>query len=429
MEFITSKMHNISFKLGHRSSSKDFERERKLSFSKVLILLLQKSVKSLQLVLNEFSLSLDNGTTATASAYSQARRKLLHTAFIELNDGIVDLYYDPKEIQQRLWGFRVCGIDGSKVRLPNTAEIRESFGSFRIANQTEELEKEYPAALASVCYDVLNDVAITAEFAHGKSYEVELAKLHLSKLSTDDLLLFDRGYASYYMLANLINSGINFVIRCPKSSFSVVNRMFEGGPWSREVTLEPPKTIQERIQEEKLPNKIRVRFVRVVLSTGENEVLVTSLLDKEKYKRREFHYVYGLRWGVETFYGMIKGRLSLENFTGKSVESVKQDFYVAIFLSNVETIFTQDAQEILKEKSDDCMHEKAVNKAVSFNAIKSYAFDLFYEPGDLNVKMDKLTKLFLMNPVSIRRNRKVPRQKPSSERSLHYQKRVKKVVF
>jgi hypothetical protein len=43
---------------------------------------------------------------------------------------------------------------------------------------------------------------------------------------------------------------------------------------------------------------INVRFVRVRLSTGEFEVLVTSLLDEAKYPAAGFLELYGLRWGV-----------------------------------------------------------------------------------------------------------------------------------
>jgi len=396
----------------------------------MVTLLLQKSIKSLQLVLNEFSIKINDETTITSSAYSQARQKLRHTAFIELNEGVISHFYAPQENYQRLWGFRVFGIDGSKIRLPDSEDIREHFGTINVANQTHELDTKYASALASVCYDVLNNIAISSEIAHGKSYEVELAKSHFPKLSKNDLVIFDRHYASLYMIANLAKAGINFIIRCPKSSFVVANRMFEGGPWSREVVLETKQSaLRKQLEEEGLPLEVRVRFVRVKLATGEYEVLVTSLLDPGKYKRTEFKYAYGLRWGVETFYGTIKGRLNVDHFTGKSVESIKQDFYSTIFLSNIETIFTSDAKEILEEKAQDSIHDKSVNKAVSFNAIKNYAFEIFYESGDLAEKMEKLTQLFLMNPITVRKNRKVPRRPHSDARSIYYQKQVKKAVF
>jgi hypothetical protein len=167
----------------------------------------------------------------------------------------------------------------------------------------------------------------------------------------------------------------------------------------------------------------------VVLPTGEIEVLVTSLLDEEKYLTAEFKELYWLRWGVETFYGTLKGRLNLDNFTGKSVEAVKQDFYSTIFLSNLETIITEEAQESMKEKAQDCMYPKAVNKAVSFNAIKNYALELFYKGGDIDNKLKKLTRLFLMNPTITRKERIVPRNKISPGKSLDYQRRIKKMVF
>jgi hypothetical protein len=38
--------------------------------------------------------------------------------------------------------------------------------------------------------------------------------------------------------------------------------------------------------------------------------------------------LYHLRWGIETFLGVLKERLKIENFTGKTVIAIKQDFFV-----------------------------------------------------------------------------------------------------
>ncbi len=68
----------------HRSSDKCFTRKRSLSFSILMALIIRKSVKSLQNVVNEAMSWLDL-PPVTASAYSQALYKLKHSAFIELN--------------------------------------------------------------------------------------------------------------------------------------------------------------------------------------------------------------------------------------------------------------------------------------------------------------------------------------------------------
>ncbi len=68
--------------------------------------------------------------TVTASAFSQARHKLKQTAYIELNNRAVVEVMCRDEVYLSHWDFRVLAIDGSNIRLPNTEEFREVFGSF-----------------------------------------------------------------------------------------------------------------------------------------------------------------------------------------------------------------------------------------------------------------------------------------------------------
>ena len=64
----------------------------------------------------------------------------------------------------------------------------------------------------------------------------------------------------------------------------------------------------------------------------------------------------------------IKGRLGLENFTGKTVEAVKQDFWSTIFISNLETIMTEKTEEKMNAEKPVENKQVKINKAVSFNA-------------------------------------------------------------
>lgn len=136
-----------------------------------------------------------------------------------------------------------------------------------------------------------------------------------------------------------------------------------------------------------------------------------------------------LRWGVETFFSKLKGRLGLENFTGKSVETIKQDFWSTIFISNLESITTEDVEETLNAGLANGKSEKSINKSVSFNAIKNLAFDIFSTESDTDCIMDRLSKLFLMNTLVVRKGRKVDRNKVTNTRSLNYQKRARKHVL
>ncbi len=258
---------------------------------------------------------------------------------------------------------------------------------------------------------MLNNIAIKSVLSRGDSYEVDLATDMLEGLSSDDLLICDRGYVSYRFIAELTERKINYVIRCPSSSFSEVNDMFKpGSPSSTIAVATAPIKVARQLRKLGLPDEMEFRLVKIILSSGEIEVLITSLLDEQQFKVEEFEELYYLRWGIETFFSKLKGRLGLENFTGKSVETIKQDFWSTIFISNLESIMTEDVEEALNADLADSKLEKSINKSVSFNAIKNLAFDIFSTESDMDCVMEQLSKLFLTNTLVVRKGRKVDLQ-------------------
>ena len=80
------------------------------------------------------------------------------------------------------------------------------------------------------------------------------------------------------------------------------------------------------------------------------------------------------------------------------------------------------------EKSASNKHPQKVNKVVSFNTIKNHIIDLFYKEKDIDVLLEKLTRLFMTNPVLVR-DREVPRAKTSKRKLLQYHKHKKKICF
>ena len=113
------------------------------------------------------------------------------------------------------------------------------------------------------------------------------------------------------------------------------------------VTLKGPRHPVERIRKLGLPERITLRLVRLPLHTGESEVLATSLWNEKTSPISLLAEVYHLRWGIETFFSILKTRLPLENFTGNTLESVPQDFYSTIYISGLESLLTTDVNEYL----------------------------------------------------------------------------------
>ena len=248
-----------------------------------------------------------NHAFITAGAFCRARRKLLHTAYVELNNDIVGIYYRDDDIK-RFNGYRLLAFDASRIILPNTKEIKKEFGVRVIANQRDKTMGEYTSATYEACYDVLNNMAVRSYFGASNVYEADIAGTMLDGLKTDDLLIFDRGYASYLLMALLIKNHHHFVIRCPHSFLIPVRKMFDpAAPDNRTVSIDVPASQRSKASAMGLPDTIKIRLSKIILSTGEVEVLATSLIDADKFSINDLKEIYRLRWTVETFFSKIKG--------------------------------------------------------------------------------------------------------------------------
>jgi hypothetical protein len=138
---------------------------------------------------------------------------------------------------------------------------------------------------------------------------------------------------------------------------------------------------------------------------------------------------YWQRWGHETYYGRLKGRLDLEHCSGQTVEAVEQDFHATVLLSNVESVVIGPAQAQLAERTAGRRQPAPVNRAVSVHALKYRLIALLSRRMPAERVLGELTMWFQANPVSVRPERQVRRQEFSPSRSYHYQRRVRKCVF
>lgn len=100
-------------------------------------------------------------------------------------------------------------------------------------------------------------------------------------------------------------------------------------------------------------------------------MLVTSLVDERLCPTADFLALYGLRWGIETFYALLKGRLEVERCSGLSLEAVRQDFFASGLLTNLDSVLGAPAQSQLTAQDRQRQQALQVNRARSFHALKS----------------------------------------------------------
>lgn len=420
----------------HRRRGVDFSRQCRLTFPVLMLLLLQKSLKSLQSRLHEWLWQLEGEQrvqTLSPGALTHARAKLCADAFGELNDQVLlPLVYgaEHQALVRRWRGHRVLGVDSTVVRLPNSAAVGKVFGWEQCCNARGSQER-YPFGRLSIIYDLLNEIALDARLVGNRVGEESLAREQLGCLQPDDLLLNDRGYTSYAWVLAVRARGAHFVSRCSRASFAVAQHLFglDRAGMSLKATLKVSKEVKAECRRQGWPLELDVRFVTVRLSTGELEVLVTSLLDETAYPTTEFADLYWHRWGQETCFGRLKGRLDLEHCSGKSVEAVEQDFFASVLLSNLESVIIGPAAAELAARTAERKQAVKINRAVSFHALKSRLIELLASQVPPEQVLAELTRCFQANPVSIRPRRKVPRREFSAARSYHFVRYVRKIVF
>jgi hypothetical protein len=420
----------------HRRRPEDFSRECRLTFPVMVMLLLRKSLKSLQARLHEVVQQLvpaQAGSSLSAGAFTHARAKLNASTFVELNEqAVLPLAYgeDYGELVRKWRGHRVIGVDSSVVRLPSHPEVAEKFGWMECGGDGGQNER-FPQGRLSVLYDVLNELALDVRLEPWKSAEEQMAHAQLDRVGSGDLILTDRGYTSFFWIWHVLAQGAHFVSRCSRSSFAPAQTLFKQDRAGVSVwaELKAPKELKAEVRKRGWPLSVKVRFVTIRLSTGELEVLVTSLLDAQEYPTQVFGELYWSRWGHETFYGRLKGRLDLENCSGRTLEALEQDFAATILLSNLESIVTGPAAAQLAQRTSQREQPVKLNRAVSFHALKTRLIELLASPLPAQEVLAELTQWFQHTPVSVRKGRKVPRNKYSAARSYHYQRYVRKMVF
>ena len=130
----------------------------------------------------------------SASSFSDARKKLDEDIFKVLNQRIIDAHdklTEPGDQPYQWFNHRLFAVDGSKLNLPREL-IDKGY-------RTPSEDAYYPQGLLSCLYQLKSKIPYDFDLvSHGNERQCALA--HLKTLTTDDVVVYDRGYFSYAML-------------------------------------------------------------------------------------------------------------------------------------------------------------------------------------------------------------------------------------
>ena len=318
----------------------------KLPYWTLLKLLLKNVKKTISASLDEFfyELKLRVGsqlpatTRCSQQAFSKARSGINHTIFKECFDRVLDFLcsQDSLDFHARfmgVWGLQVIAIDGSKIPLPNRKALLEKYGSIGRGASS-------PTAIASVAFDVLNNRILDAQLEPMSVDERTLAMRHMdtikSKARTNllyTMFVFDRGYASKELISYIedtIHAAYLFRLRSKFNTY---------------IDSLPAPSQKDGITDNIfILDGRKVRVLKFYLPSGILETLITNNF---KLDKNEFRLCYFLRWPVEETYKLVKEKIGLTNFRGYCENSILQEFWISMLLTNLALAVKKETDGII----------------------------------------------------------------------------------
>lgn len=328
---------------------------------------------------------------STDSAFTQSRAKINYTAFEETFQKLTKYYYANFKYDTYC-GKRLIAIDGTVLTLPRTKETIKEFGDNVLSEN-----KKWIKAQVSFASDVLNNICLDADIKAYRTSEKDMASVHINRLESGNLYIFDRGYFSRQMLWDINLTECDFCFRVRKNACSEVINFIESGSHDTICEIKTPK------------KPVLVRITKIELDSEQDEYLVTSLIDTKRFKKTNLKFLYHQRWGVEEQYKDFKHAICIENFVGKKVNSIKQEFFSNILSYNLAMMLGKKLSE-LKANLGHKYYTYKVNKRALLAKYKQCFVEIFTNDNLSNL-LETIIENVAKESVPIRENRSFERGK------------------
>jgi Transposase DDE domain len=263
------------------------------------------------------------------------------------------------EIQEsaRWRGHRTWTLDGSSFSMPDTPDLQAHFG--QPSGQAKGCG--FPVAHMLALFHAGTGLLLRVLASPLRTHDLRYTATMHPELDEGDILLADRGFASFAHLALLFLRKMHAVFRCHQQQ--IVNfrvgrkhtsqrRPKKGMPRSRYlkrlgrqdqlVEYTKPKQQPKWMDDATfatLPETLLVRELRFLTPQRGHRTrvitLVTTLLDAVAYPAAELAKLYLSRWQIEVNFRHLKTTMGMEVLHCQSVEGVLKEMYMFALAYNL----------------------------------------------------------------------------------------------
>ena len=263
-------------------------------------------------------------------SYSDARHRLPLDVIVQLVHQTARKV-DADASDQWLWkGRKTWLIDGTTVSMPDTPENQQAFPQ----PNTQKPGLGFPVArlvaIISLATGVVRDLDM-GPYKGKETGETALLRSLLDGLEAGEVVLGDRCFASYFTLAALIQRDVDGLFRMHQRRKFDFQRRRRLGPEDHVVTWTKPPRPKWMDEETyvQMPDELEIREIRFRVNRPGfrvNElVLVTTMVDGEKYTKEELANLFIERWNIELDLRSIKDVLQMDVLRCMTPEMVKKE--------------------------------------------------------------------------------------------------------
>lgn len=270
---------------------------------------------SAQVALGQKSSSLNN------AAYCDARQRLPLGLPTRLAREVGARLTEQQPVQWLWRGRQVKLVDGTTVSMPDTTENQASFPQSRVQKAGLGFPLARLVAIVSLSCGAVLDWGLGA--CEGKQTGETALLWDLAKsFKRGDVVIADRCYAGYFMIALFVMLGVDVVIRQHQQRSTDFRRGTRLGRRDHLVIWERPQrpSWMDQVTYDTMPVTLTMRETR-----SSDWTLATTLIDASDVAKAELINMYQLRWQVELDLRSIKDVMQMGVLRCKSPEMVKKE--------------------------------------------------------------------------------------------------------